>query len=63
MHVQVVFHLHNSFQNPLREMTLPPYEVTEQGWGEFEIIVEVWLSFIQWLRGVSSGRQEPNYHC
>jgi len=38
---KVVFHLHNSFQNPLREMTLPPYEVTEQGWGEFEIIVEL----------------------
>ena len=33
---KVVFQLHASFAQPLRELTAPPYEVTERGWGEFE---------------------------
>ena len=40
---QVVFTLHSSFANPTRELSEPPYEVTEHGWGEFEIVVEVIL--------------------
>ena len=39
--LQVVFQLHPSFDNPTREYTHPPYEVTETGWGEFEIVVIV----------------------
>ena len=35
--MQVVFQLHPSFDNPMREYTHPPYELTETGWGEFEI--------------------------
>lgn len=38
---QVVFQLHSSFQNPTREVLQPPYELTEHGWGEFEILVSV----------------------
>ena len=37
----MVFQLHPSFDNPMREYTHPPYEVTETGWGEFEIAVIV----------------------
>lgn len=31
--------LHESFQNPKRDVEVPPYELTEVGWGEFDIIV------------------------
>ena len=39
--LQVVFRLHESFQSPIRELTVPPYELTEVGWGEFDIAVTV----------------------
>jgi len=34
---QVVFKLHDSFENSVRVVATPPYELTETGWGEFEI--------------------------
>lgn len=45
--MQVVFQLHSSFQNPTREIMQPPYELTEHGWGEFEIVVTVSHLYIQ----------------
>ncbi|CAN0143866.1 unnamed protein product [Pylaiella littoralis] len=33
---KVVFTLHPSFAEATREITSPPFEVTEMGWGEFE---------------------------
>jgi YEATS domain-containing protein 4 len=38
---KVVFQLHASFAQPLRELTAPPYEVTERGWGEFEAQIRI----------------------
>ena len=38
---KVVFNLHPSFKEPTRVLEKPPYEVTETGWGEFEIGVVV----------------------
>mmetsp|Transcript_9084 Transcript_9084/g.17324 ORF Transcript_9084/g.17324 Transcript_9084/m.17324 type:complete len:267 (+) Transcript_9084:50-850(+) len=38
---KVVFQLHASFAQPLREITTPPYEVTERGWGEFEAQIRI----------------------
>eukprot|EP01134_Creolimax_fragrantissima_P007083 CFRG7083T1 len=38
---QVVFKLHESFKDPIRIVKQPPYEVTEVGWGEFEITIQV----------------------
>ena len=38
---KVVFQLHASFTQPLREITSPPYEVTERGWGEFEAQIRI----------------------
>jgi YEATS domain-containing protein 4 len=32
----VEFHLHESFAEPVRVLTAPPFEVHETGWGEFE---------------------------
>lgn len=40
---KVVFHLHESFASARRELFAPPYEVTETGWGEFDIKVELHL--------------------
>mmetsp|Transcript_31155 Transcript_31155/g.52320 ORF Transcript_31155/g.52320 Transcript_31155/m.52320 type:complete len:216 (-) Transcript_31155:318-965(-) len=34
---KVVFKLHDSFPNPVRVIDKPPFELTETGWGEFEI--------------------------
>ncbi len=38
---KVVFHLHHSFDQPVREVHQQPFELTETGWGEFEITVVV----------------------
>ena len=38
---KVVFNLHPSFKEPVRVLEAPPYEVTETGWGEFEIGITV----------------------
>lgn len=38
---KVVFNLHPSFKEPVRVLEKPPYEVTETGWGEFEIGITV----------------------
>lgn len=38
---KVVFTLHSSFAQPIREFTQPPFEVTEKGWGEFEAQIKI----------------------
>ncbi|KAL3918993.1 MAG: hypothetical protein SGILL_003978 [Bacillariaceae sp.] len=38
---KVVFQLHPSFAQPMRELTEPPYKVTEKGWGEFESLIHI----------------------
>lgn len=38
---KVVFHLHSSFADPDREALGPVFEVSEHGWGEFELKIEV----------------------
>ncbi|GFO21999.1 dolichyl-diphosphooligosaccharide--protein glycosyltransferase 48 kda subunit [Plakobranchus ocellatus] len=41
---KINFKLHDSYPNPNRVVTKPPYEVTETGWGEFEIIIKVYFN-------------------
>ncbi|CAL5225477.1 g8299 [Coccomyxa viridis] len=36
---KAVFNLHPTFPNPQREVTAPPFEIEEHGWGEFEVNV------------------------
>ncbi|KAJ8647952.1 hypothetical protein MRB53_000975 [Persea americana] len=36
---RVVFHLHPSFNNPTRVIESAPFELSESGWGEFEIAI------------------------
>jgi YEATS domain-containing protein 4 len=38
---KVIFHLHDSFANPNRDVKSPPFELKENGWGEFDILIEV----------------------
>ncbi|KAF3335818.1 Protein AF-9-like protein [Carex littledalei] len=40
---RVVFQLHPSFNNPTRVIEAPPYEVSESGWGEFEIAISLYF--------------------
>ncbi|KAF2355102.1 YEATS protein [Trinorchestia longiramus] len=40
---KVQFKLHESYANQTRVITRPPYEVTETGWGEFEINIKIYF--------------------
>ncbi|XP_046391278.1 YEATS domain-containing protein 4 [Ischnura elegans] len=40
---KVHFKLHDSYANPNRMVSKPPYEVTETGWGEFEIVIKIYF--------------------
>ncbi|KAG8383743.1 hypothetical protein BUALT_Bualt04G0045600 [Buddleja alternifolia] len=40
---RVVFQLHPSFNNPVRVVESPPFELSECGWGEFEIAISLFF--------------------
>jgi len=40
---KVHFKLHESYTEPNRVVTKPPYEVTETGWGEFEVQIKIYF--------------------
>ncbi|KAL5788752.1 hypothetical protein ACOSP7_005701 [Xanthoceras sorbifolium] len=40
---RVVFQLHSSFNNPTRVIDSPPFELSESGWGEFEIAITLFF--------------------
>lgn len=40
---KVHFKLHESYANPNRIVTKPPYEITETGWGEFEVVIKIYF--------------------
>ncbi|XP_055378672.1 YEATS domain-containing protein 4 [Condylostylus longicornis] len=40
---KVHFKLHESYANPNRIVTKPPFEVTETGWGEFEVVIKIYF--------------------
>lgn len=39
----VQFRLHESFHNPVLNITEPPFEINEKGWGEFNIQIRILL--------------------
>lgn len=53
---RVTFKLHETYENLVRSIELPPYEVTETGWGEFEIIIK-----IHFHTGSDLGINEKNF--
>ncbi|TRM67833.1 yeats family-domain-containing protein [Schizophyllum amplum] len=38
---RVTFKLHDTYPNPTRSIEKPPFELTETGWGEFEILIRI----------------------
>ncbi|KAK6916661.1 YEATS protein [Dillenia turbinata] len=40
---RAVFQLHSSFNNPTRVVESPPFELSESGWGEFEIAITLYF--------------------
>ncbi|PIN10438.1 Transcription initiation factor IIF, auxiliary subunit [Handroanthus impetiginosus] len=40
---RAVFQLHPSFNNPVRVVESPPFELSECGWGEFEIAISLFF--------------------
>lgn len=40
---KVHFKLHESYANQNRVVVKPPYEITETGWGEFEIVIKIYF--------------------
>lgn len=71
---KVVFKLHDTYPNATRTIEAPPFELTETGWGEFEINVKIhfvdeanekMVSFYHHLRlhpyyNIKSEPQQPN---
>lgn len=53
---RVTFKLHETYENPVRLIESPPYQVTETGWGEFEIIIK-----IHFHAGAELGINEKNF--
>lgn len=53
---RVSFKLHETYENPVRSVDKPPYQVTETGWGEFEIIIK-----IHFHPGAELGISEKNF--
>ncbi|GAA5980470.1 hypothetical protein JCM10908_001663 [Rhodotorula pacifica] len=41
---KVTFKLYETYKNPLRSIEQPPFEVTETGWGEFDIVIKVFFA-------------------
>ncbi|TBU47260.1 yeats family protein [Dichomitus squalens] len=42
---RVTFKLHDTYPNPTRNVDKPPFEVSETGWGEFDITIRI--TFVQ----------------
>jgi YEATS domain-containing protein 4 len=40
---KVQFKLHETYTNSLRTVESPPFEVTETGWGEFEVVIKLYF--------------------
>jgi YEATS domain-containing protein 4 len=65
---RVEFHLHPSFAVPIRSITAPPFQVTERGWGEFEVGIKVYFAdpneepvhFVHQLRLYEDVQAPPN---
>lgn len=41
----VIYHLHPTFEQPIRKFTEPPFTLDEQGWGEFGLKIKAKLKF------------------
>ena len=53
---KVTFKLHDTYESPVRSCEYPPYQVTETGWREFEIVIK-----IHFHTGAELGINEKNF--
>lgn len=53
---KVVFKLHDTYHQPMRTIDQPPFEVTETGWGEFEVQISIYFT------PVSAEKKTVLYH-
>ncbi|KAG7192428.1 NuA4 histone H4 acetyltransferase complex and the SWR1 complex subunit [Scheffersomyces spartinae] len=53
---RVTFKLHETYENSVRLLEKPPYQVTETGWGEFEVIIK-----LHFHPGAELGINEKNF--
>jgi YEATS domain-containing protein 4 len=62
---KVIFKLHTSFANPNRTVTREPYKAADDGWGEFEAVVEIYpksafpISLVHQLTFPTPGARRP----
>ncbi|VVC28917.1 YEATS [Cinara cedri] len=40
---KVHFKLHDSYETPTRVVQKPPFEISETGWGEFELVIKIFF--------------------
>lgn len=40
---KVHFKLHDSYESPTRVVQKPPFEISETGWGEFELVIKIFF--------------------
>lgn len=40
---KIHFKLHDSYSQPMRILSKPPYTISESGWGEFEIMIKIFF--------------------
>ena len=65
---KVVFYLHESFAQPIREISEPPFEVSEMGWGGFEARIRVYwkdeseeaIDFMHMIKLYPAGQVAPS---
>eukprot|EP01083_Nonionella_stella_P252515 869928_1 len=50
---KVVFILHETYVNPIRVIESPPFEVTECGWGQFEVKIEIYFHSIPSIENIN----------
>lgn len=43
---KVHFKLHDSYDIPTRVIENPPFEISETGWGEFELVIKIFFQDI-----------------
>jgi len=41
---KVVYNLHPTFENPVMTFTKPPFLISQEGWGEFEISIDLYTT-------------------
>eukprot|EP01084_Bolivina_argentea_P251750 422380_1 len=47
---KVIFYLHDSYTEPIRVIENAPFELTEEGWGQFDIKIEIFFHDIPGLQ-------------